>query len=255
MNRQMSRQIYRQTAGQARNNSQAVRRAEPASGPDRDPEREQEEMRQKRRRERRAMRRARREQEVRRQKVLTAVLLAAVILVLAGGCSLLRRALVRSRLSDAVLGYQSTVEYYAEQEGIGKYVDVLLAIMMVETEGKGQDVMQSSESKGLETNSLGPEESIEQACVYFAALTQIEEGLGIDDDSALIQAYNFGPGYLTYVAEHGGKHTQKLAIAYAKENSGGEKVRYLHLYAIRKNGGWIYQFGNMFYADLVEKYL
>ena len=130
-----------------------------------------------------------------------------------------------------------------------------MAIMMVESEGTGEDVMQSSESKGLELNSLEPEESIEQACIYFAALVQMADELGIDDDKALIQAYNFGPGYLTYIAKHGKKHTEELAIEYAKELSGGEKIRYLHLYAIRKNGGWIYKFGNMFYDALVEQYL
>ena len=33
------------------------------------------------------------------------------------------------------------------------------------------------------------------------------------------------------------------------------RIRYLHLYAIKENGGWIYSFGNMFYAALVEQYL
>jgi hypothetical protein len=79
--------------------------------------------------------------------------------------------------------------------------------------------------------------------------------LGIDDDKALIQAYNFGPGYLTYLSENGKKHRQKLAIEYAKQKSEGKKIRYMHLYAIRKNGGWIYKFGNMFYDALVQRYL
>ena len=29
----------------------------------------------------------------------------------------------------------------------------------------------------------------------------------------------------------------------------------MHLYAIKKNGGWIYKFGNMFYDALVQRYL
>jgi hypothetical protein len=127
--------------------------------------------------------------------------------------------------------------------------------MMAETKGEHKDVMQSSESKGLERNSLGPEESIEQACIYFSALVKIAHNLEIEDDKALIQAYNFGPGYLTYVAKHGKKHKESLAIEFAKEHSGGQKVRYMHVYAIKKNGGWIYKYGNMFYEAVVEQYL
>ena len=154
-----------------------------------------------------------------------------------------------------MLDYRDTVKKYAKKEKIEKYTDVLLAIMMAESKGEGSDVMQSSESKGLERNSLEPEESIEQACIYFAALIEIAKNLDIKDDKALIQSYNFGPGYLNYIAKHGKKHKESLAIEYAKEHSGGEKVRYMHIYAIKKNGGWIYKFGNMFYEAIVEEYM
>ena len=180
---------------------------------------------------------------------------AVMIFVIAAGTHVVHRAWAKSSLSDEVLSYRSTVEKYAKKEGISEYVDTLLAIMMVESEGKGRDVMQSSESKGLDRNSLEPEESIEQACIYYAALINIAHNLKIKDDKAIIQAYNFGPSYLSYVAKHGGKHTQKLAISFSKKQSGGEKIRYLHLIAIKKNGGWLYKFGNMFYEALVEKYL
>lgn len=215
----------------------------------------EEELRRRQRQQRRALQRERRARAVRRQRLLVGGVLIVVLLIGAGGAGLLYRAWAKSSLSEEVQGYRSQVEKYAKREKISEYVDTLLAIMMVESEGKGMDVMQSSESKGLESNSLGPEESIEQACVYFAALVEIAEDLKIKDDDALIQAYNYGPGYLYYVGENGKKHTQKLATAYAKEMSDGEKVRYLHLYAIKENGGWIYSFGNMFYAALVEQYL
>ena len=29
----------------------------------------------------------------------------------------------------------------------------------------------------------------------------------------------------------------------------------MHIYAIKKNGGWIYKFGNMFYEAIVEEYM
>ena len=218
------------------------------------PEDAEEQMRARRRRQREQLRQQR-AREVRRVRFRIAIGAVLAIFIIFMGSKLINRAWAQSKLSDSVLSYRSTVEHYAQQEGVEDYVDTLLAIMLVESEGQGKDVMQSSESKGLARNSLKPEESIEQACIYYAALIDISEDLGIDDDKALIQAYNFGPGYLNYLAEHGGKHRQKYAIEYAKELSGGEKIRYLHLYAIRKNGGWIYKFGNMFYDALVEQYL
>ena len=52
-------------------------------------------------------------------------------------------------LSAEVLAHQPMVEKYARQNGISDYVYVLLAIIQVESEGKLEDVMQSSESAGL----------------------------------------------------------------------------------------------------------
>ena len=190
----------------------------------------------------------------RKQKNGAAALLTAagMLLLLIALSSSIRQSRV---FPEEVQQYRLLVEHYARKEGIRNCTDDLLAIMTVESGGRLEDLMQSSESKGLETNSLEPDESIEQACIYFAALVDIAHTFEIDDRNALIQAYNFGPGYLYFISDHGGKHTQELATEYAKEQSGGEKVRYLHLYAIKENGGWIYGFGNMFYAAIVQQYL
>ena len=223
--------------------------------PDQDAQSRAEERRQAERRKRRARMREERARAIRRQRILAVFATFAVILLIAGGTLLKQKAWAQSSLSEKVLDYRDTVKKYAKKEKIEKYTDVLLAIMMAESKGEGSDVMQSSESKGLERNSLEPEESIEQACIYFAALIEIAKNLDIKDDKALIQSYNFGPGYLNYIAKHGKKHKESLAIEYAKEHSGGEKVRYMHIYAIKKNGGWIYKFGNMFYEAIVEEYM
>jgi hypothetical protein len=225
------------------------------TNPDQDLQSRAEDQRQAERRRRRARMREERARAIRRQKFLAVSALAALIIILAGGKLLMQKAWAQSSLSEKVLEYKSTVKKYAKKEKIEKYTDTLLAIMMAESKGEGSDVMQSSESKGLERNSLEPEESIEQACIYFAALIDIAHNLEIKDDKALIQSYNFGPGYLVYISKHGKKHKESLAIEYAKEHSGGEKVRYMHIYAIKKNGGWIYKFGNMFYETIVEEYM
>ncbi|WP_438938899.1 lysozyme family protein [Bifidobacterium pseudocatenulatum] len=60
-------------------------------------------------------------------------------------------------LSAEVLKHQPMVEKYARENGISEYVNVLLAIIQVESGGTAEDVMQSSESLGLPPNSLDTE--------------------------------------------------------------------------------------------------
>ncbi len=75
-------------------------------------------------------------------------------------------------LSAEVLAHKPMVEKYAAQYGITKYVNVLLAIIQVESSGTLEDAMQSSESMGLPPDSLDTEGSIRQGCKYFSGLTQ-----------------------------------------------------------------------------------
>lgn len=106
-------------------------------------------------------------------------------------------------LSAEVLKHQPMVEKYARENGISEYVNVLLAIIQVESGGTAEDVMQSSESLGLPPNSLDTENSIKQGCKYFASLLSSCKNQGIDDLNVAIQSYNYGGGYVGYVAGKG----------------------------------------------------
>ena len=154
-------------------------------------------------------------------------------------------------LSADVLKHQTMVEKYARENGISEYVNVLLAIIQVESGGTAEDVMQSSESLGLPPNSLDTESSIKQGCKYFASLLSSCKNQGIDDLNVAIQSYNYGGGYVGYVAGKGKKHTFNLAENFAREKSGGKKVTYTNPIAVAKNGGWRYGYGNMFYVEVV----
>ena len=158
-------------------------------------------------------------------------------------------------LSAEVLKHQPMVEKYAKEYGISEYVPYLLAIIQVESGGTAEDVMQSSESLGLPPNSLDTESSIRQGCKYFASLLSSAKNQGIEDINAVIQSYNYGGGYISYVAENGKKHSFTLAENFARDKSGGKKTDYKNPIAIAKNGGWRYAYGNMFYVELVNQYL
>ena len=55
--------------------------------------------------------------------------------------------------------------------------------------------------------------------------------------------------------KNGKKHSFNLAENFAKNKSGGTKVTYTNPIAVSKNGGWRYNYGNMFYVCLVNQYL
>ena len=108
---------------------------------------------------------------------------AAALLLLAGVLGVMGALRVRTRssrvFSDAVNGHRKLVETYALKERIPEEADALLAIMEIESGGRAEDVMQSSESLGLPPNTLDTEASVAQGCAYYAMLlrTAAEEGL------------------------------------------------------------------------------
>ena len=124
-------------------------------------------------------------------------------------------------VSAEVLAHKPMVEKYAKEYGVEEYVNIL-AIIQVESGGTAEDVMQSSESLGLPPNSLSTEESIKQGVKYFSELLASSERLSVDLES-VIQSYNYGGGFLGYVANRGNKYTFELAQSFSKEYSGGEK--------------------------------
>ena len=159
-----------------------------------------------------------------------------------------------STVSKEVLAHKPMVDKYAKEYGVSEYVNVLLAIIQVESGGTVKDVMQSSESLGLPPNSLDTESSIKQGVKYFSELLASSKRLDVDFD-CVIQSYNYGGGFLDYVARRGKKYSFELAQSFAKEHSGGTRVSYSNPIAISINGGWRYNYGNMFYVALVKQYL
>lgn len=159
-----------------------------------------------------------------------------------------------ANVSAEVLAHKPMLEKYAREYGIEDYINVLLAIIQVESGGTLEDVMQSSESMGLPPNTLSTEESIKQGCKYFASLLESAKAKGCDLNS-VIQTYNYGSGFLDYVAKRGKKYTFQLAEVFSKTQSDGVKVAYSNPIAVQKNGGWRYNYGNMFYVLLVSQYL
>lgn len=110
--------------------------------------------------------------------------------------------------------YRSLVETYAKQSNIETEIDTLLAIMMQESGGRGDDPMQASESLCGEVGCIDePEQSIAQGVAYYKRTLDAAEG----DRKLAIQSYNFGVGFISYALEREGKYTPNIAIQFSQE--------------------------------------
>jgi len=117
-------------------------------------------------------------------------------------------------ISEEVWDLQPLVERYAEEYHVSDHVDVLLAMMMQESGGRGDDPMQSSESYCGEIGCIdNPELSIKQGVYYFSQTLEAADG----DIELAVQSYNFGKGFIDYVEKNAGKYSQEIAIDFSQK--------------------------------------
>ncbi len=172
--------------------------------------------------------------QVKRQKLFIAffILAAAMTLILLNLPGNDKNTI--HRINSSCESYRADMERIAANYGMSDYVDLLLALMMQESSGKGPDVMQSSEGA---FNTIYPQEpngitdveySLEcgvQELKYALEKANVQDPLDVDRISIALQAYNFGAdSYLSYMEEH---HetvwTQESAEAFAKMASSGRE--------------------------------
>lgn len=108
-------------------------------------------------------------------------------------------------LSESVEKYRSKVESAATKYGVSAYVDMIMAMMMQESGGRGNDVMQSAGS-GYVHGAVTPESSIDGGVHYFSECLKKANCTSPQDWSRLevaVQAYNYGTGYITWLHKNG----------------------------------------------------
>ncbi|MGG3641500.1 bifunctional lytic transglycosylase/C40 family peptidase [Bacillus gobiensis] len=159
-----------------------------------------------------------------------------------------------ARVNKEVLAWEPVVRQYAEKNKIPEYVDVILAIIMVESGGKGSDIMQSSESLGLPPNTItDPVVSIDAGVRHFASVVNDSRKKELDFWTP-VQSYNFGSGFNNYVNSNGKKYSFDLASDFAKNLANGRTVKYSNPVA-DFNGNIRYAYGNMYYVMLLQQYI
>jgi len=121
---------------------------------------------------------------------------------------------VEQYFSKKVEQHRPLVEKYAEEYGVEDHVDVLMAMIMQESGGRGGDPMQSSESLCGEVNCITePEESIKQGIAYFSKILDASD----DDVELSVQAYNFGIGFVSYVDDQEESYDQDTIIEFSQK--------------------------------------
>ena len=127
-------------------------------------------------------------------------------------------------VSDEVLAYKDTIEKYCKQYEIADYVSVVMAIMMQESGGKGNDPMQCSESGfnkkyvHLPNSITDPDYSIEVGVQTFADCikqSKIKDPGDTNKLSLALQGYNYGNGYINWALSNFGEYTKANAKAFS----------------------------------------
>ena len=118
-----------------------------------------------------------------------------------------------SSVSAEVEAYEPLIRQYAKQYGIGEYVELIKAIMMQESGGRGLDPMQCSEGSfntkyPRQPNGItDPEYSIScgvqeiKSCLERAG---VKNPLDMENIKLALQSYNYGNGYLEWAKARGG---------------------------------------------------
>lgn len=141
--------------------------------------------------------------------ILVVIMLGSVITMIGGDNST-----SVSPVSAEVEAYEPTIRLYATQYGIVEYVELIKAVMMQESGGRGLDPMQAAEG-GYNTryphepNGItDPDYSIQCGVQELRdALNRagVESPLDMEHIKLALQSYNFGPGYCTWaVSNYGG---------------------------------------------------
>lgn len=128
-------------------------------------------------------------------------------------------------VSDEVKSYSGLIQVYAMEHGIPEYTELIAAVMMQESGGRGSDPMQASECvfNTEYTKTPGgitdPEYSINIGIQNLAdCLSQagVEDPMDIERISLALQGYNFGSGYISWAIRNYGGYTELSAIEFSE---------------------------------------
>lgn len=127
-------------------------------------------------------------------------------------------------VSAEVEAYEPLIQQYARQHGIPEYTELIKAVMMQESGGRGNDPMQASEC-GYNTrypntpNGItDPEYSINVGIQNLAAClsaAEVENPIDMEHIKLALQGYNFGNGYISWAKMNYGGYSYANAVEFS----------------------------------------
>jgi Cell wall-associated hydrolases (invasion-associated proteins) len=127
-------------------------------------------------------------------------------------------------LSTEVLNYGPTIILYAKEYEMNDYVNLIQAVMMQESGGRGMDPMQSSEGPfnkkypKVHNGITDPNYSIEcgiqelKSCLNAA---KVRSASDLERISLALQGYNFGNGYISWAVKNYGGYSKSNAHTFS----------------------------------------
>lgn len=158
-----------------------------------------------------------------------------------------------------VMTYQPMVREILSEKDTPANEELVLAMIYTETKGKEGDVMQSSESASGSTNTINDNaSSIRQGVQTLTDNLYLAQKKDVDVWTA-VQAYNFGPAYIDFIAQNGKENTLALAKQYSREtvapllgNTTGKTYSYIHPISIFHGAELYVNGGNYYYSRQVH---
>ena len=131
-------------------------------------------------------------------------------------------------VSAEVEAYEPIIQKYAKEYGIPEYVELIKAVMMQESGGRGLDPMQAAEGSfntkyPHEHNGIkDPEYSIQCGVQELkAALTsaEVESPIDMEHIKLALQGYNFGNGYISWAKTKYGGYSYANAVEFSTQQA------------------------------------
>lgn len=152
--------------------------------------------------------------------ILIVVLLGCAVSLFGGGSG----SNAYTPVSAEVEAYEPFIQKYAKQYGIPEYVELIKAVMMQESGGRGLDPMQAAEGSfntryPHEPNGIkDPEYSIECGVQELKAAlisAKVENPIDMEHIKLALQGYNFGNGYISWAKTNYGGYSYANAVEFS----------------------------------------
>ena len=152
--------------------------------------------------------------------IMIVVLFGAAVAMFGGGSDSNSYTPVSAEVED----YEPIIQKYAKEYGIPEYVELIKAVMMQESGGRGFDPMQAAEGSfntkyPHEPNGIkDPEYSIQCGVQELkAALTsaEVESPIDMEHIKLALQGYNFGNGYISWAKTNYGGYSYANAVEFS----------------------------------------